>query len=106
MPINDLFRALQLGSEAAMMEPMTQVNGFITIIDLYRLTLKQVMQCTPGIASMYMEWVQQCMPLRLKAVHIVNNPKVFEVLFAFFRPFLSAKFRKRVNFLYFRFNQT
>lgn len=99
VPINDLFRALQLALEAAMLEPMTQVNGFIVIIDFHRLTLTQCLQCTPGTACMLMEWVQECIPLRFKAVHIVNNPTVFQILFACFRPFLNAKIRKRVRLL-------
>uniref|UniRef100_A0A336MZZ1 CSON009448 protein n=1 Tax=Culicoides sonorensis TaxID=179676 RepID=A0A336MZZ1_CULSO len=98
VPINDVFRALQLGVEAAMLEPMTQVNGFIVIIDFYQLTLTQCLQCTPGYARMLMEWVQDCIPLRCKAVHIVHQPAVFNVLFAFFRPFMNSKFRKRIHF--------
>lgn len=54
----DIFRALQLSLEAAMLEPMTQVNGCVTIFDMDDLSWAQIMQYTPNFALMFLEWVQ------------------------------------------------
>jgi hypothetical protein len=37
------------------------------------------------------------MPLRLKEVHIVNQPFMFNVVWQLFKPFVKDKLKKRVS---------
>jgi hypothetical protein len=42
-------------------------------------------------------YFQEAMPLRLKEVHFVNQPFLFNMVWQMFKPFVKDKLKKRVN---------
>jgi len=60
------------------------------------LSMNQVLHLTPSFAIMYLKWAHDCLPCQLKGIYIVNNSKFFNILWALFGPFLSAKLKDRV----------
>lgn len=81
-----------------MLEPETQVNGAVVIFDMNGLSMQQAFQFTPPFAKRIVDWLQDSVPLRIKAIHIVNQPKIFNMVFALFKPFLREKLRNRLYF--------
>ncbi|XP_003427226.1 alpha-tocopherol transfer protein-like [Nasonia vitripennis] len=96
--LNQIFRGVILNLEVAIVEPKTQVSGVRVIIDMEGLSLGQVTYFTPGFASAIIEFVQRSLPCRLKGVHIVNQSFIFDMVFAFFKPFLHGKLKDRIFF--------
>lgn len=81
-----------------MLEPETQVCGAVVIFDMDGLSLNQVWQFTPAFARRIVDFLQESMPLRLKGLHVINQPKIFNMVFAMFKPFLKEKLRNRIYF--------
>ncbi|XP_018897662.1 alpha-tocopherol transfer protein isoform X2 [Bemisia tabaci] len=96
--LDEVFKGAVLFLEAAMMEPASQVAGAQVIFDMDGLTLQQTWQFTPPFAKRIVDWLQDSVPLRIKGIHIVNQPYIFNMVFALFKPFLREKLRSRVIF--------
>lgn len=81
-----------------MLEPQTQVCGLVVIFDMDDLSLQQALQFTPFSAKRMVDFLQDAIPMRIKNMHIINQPKIFNVVFALVKPFLREKLRGRVIF--------
>lgn len=100
--LDEIYKGCVLYLEAAMLEPTTQVAGAVVIFDMDGLSLQQTWQFTPPFAKRLVDLLQDAMPLRIKNLHIINQPYIFNMVFALFKPFLREKLKSRVSFLYIR----
>jgi hypothetical protein len=96
--LDEVFKGVVLFLEAAMLEPETQVHGAVVIFDMEGLSLQQTWQFTPPFAKRIVDWLQDSIPCRVKNIHIVNQPYIFNMVFALFKPFLREKLRSRLIF--------
>lgn len=94
-----MFKGCVVFLEAAMLEPETQVHGAVVIFDMDGLSLQQTWQFTPQFAKRIVDWLQDSVPMRIKGIYIINQPKIFNVVFALFKPFLREKLRNRIIFI-------
>ncbi|KAF5274944.1 hypothetical protein FQR65_LT04285 [Abscondita terminalis] len=93
-----VFKMLYLMHEAAVLEPETQIRGGVVILDFDGLTTKQVMALTPAVSMRLLSFIQEAMPLRLKEVHIVKQPFIFNMVWTIFKPFIKEKLKGRLHF--------
>ncbi|CAH1276786.1 unnamed protein product [Diabrotica balteata] len=96
--LDEVFKGCVLFLEAAMLEPESQVCGAVVIFDMDGLSISQTTKFTPSFAKRIVDWLQDSVPLRIKNIHIVNQPYIFKVVFALFKPFLREKLRNRIIF--------
>lgn len=96
--LDEVYKGAVLFVEAAMLEPETQICGAEVIFDMDGLSLQQTWQFTPPFAKRIVDWLQDSVPLRIKGIHIVNQPYIFNMVFALFKPFLREKLRSRIIF--------
>ncbi|XP_033315788.1 clavesin-2 [Bombus bifarius] len=95
---DQIFRVLYLVHQLAMWEPLTQIYGTVVIMDFEGLSMKQVMGMTPSFCMKLLTFIQEAMPLRLKEVHFVKQPFLFNMVWQMFKPFVKEKLKKRMFF--------
>ncbi|XP_065356435.1 alpha-tocopherol transfer protein-like [Calliphora vicina] len=96
IPIDDVFSSSTLCSELLQLEPQTQINGIVYIMDMVGLSFSQALHFTPYKAKRLLDHIQNNIPLRVKALHIVNQPRIFQPIFAAAKPFFTSKFANRI----------
>lgn len=95
---DQLLRILYLIHLVALLEPETQIRGAVVIMDYKDLGYRQIRAFTPTFAMKLMTFIQDAMPLRLKEVHFVHNPMLFNVVWKVIKPMVKEKLNKRVSF--------
>ncbi|KAH8024168.1 hypothetical protein HPB51_021789 [Rhipicephalus microplus] len=78
-------------------DPMAQTLGIVIMVDYEGLTTEKVMAMNLGLIKRLLDYFQDCMPARLKAVHILNEPYAFDVLFSLAKPFIKQKMAERLK---------
>lgn len=56
---------------------------------------------SPSFSMKLLGFIQNAMPLRLKEVHMVKQPFIFNIVWNMFKPFIKEKLKKRVRFFFF-----
>ncbi|XP_031345362.1 alpha-tocopherol transfer protein-like [Photinus pyralis] len=95
---DQLFRIFYLIHEAALLEPETQVRGAVVMMDFDGLGHRQALAFNPAFSMKLLGFIQDAMPLRLKEVHIVKQPFIFNIIWTIFKPFIKEKLKSRLFF--------
>lgn len=74
-----------------------QVNGFVLICDMKDFSFWHLRQFSFGHLKVLAHTVQDAFPARFKAIHVVNQPGIYDYIYACIRPFLKAKIVKRIH---------
>ncbi|XP_021703685.1 clavesin-1 [Aedes aegypti] len=96
VPFTEMIRAAHALLTIASLEPLTQLNGLIYIVNFDKMKLSQLGQFSPKFVKHCLEYGQKSASMRVKAIHIINNAKVFDMLFTIFKPFIGKKWSQRI----------
>lgn len=72
--LNDIFKISVLYLESALWEPETQIMGVVVIFDMNGISLETALELTPEFGELLVDWLQNCIPLRIRGIHLVNEP--------------------------------
>lgn len=53
---------------------------------------------TPASSKRLLTFIQDAMPLRMKEVHMVKQPFIFNMVWSLFKPFIREKLKNRIFF--------
>ncbi|KAK6303306.1 hypothetical protein J4Q44_G00257600 [Coregonus suidteri] len=94
-PFEDNIRAIYLTLEKLIQPEETQVNGIVILADYTGVGLSQASNPGPFLAKKVVSILQDSFPIRIKAVNIINEPRIFKGIFAIMKPFLKEKMAER-----------
>uniref|UniRef100_H2ZHQ0 CRAL-TRIO domain-containing protein n=1 Tax=Ciona savignyi TaxID=51511 RepID=H2ZHQ0_CIOSA len=95
--IYDLMAYSVICMEKVLQEERYQICGVATIEDMDNFNLAMILKTSPrAMAKMNNIW-QEAMPLRFKAVHLLNEGRVYDIIMAIFKPFMKSKLLKRIH---------
>lgn len=94
---DQLFRIFYLVHVAAQVELESQVLGVVVIMDFDGLGMKQIRGLSPSFSKRLLTFIQEAMPLRMKQIHMINQPYLFNMVWQLFKPFIREKLKSRVN---------
>lgn len=90
-------RAVVLSLEHLVRDPATQTLGVVMMFDYAGLTVDNVLACNVGLMRQGFEYLQECVPIRLKAMYVVRHGAAFDMFFAIIKPFMKAKIIQRIR---------
>lgn len=97
--LSELSRAALLVTGSGQLEDAAQIRGVSGIVDLKGFGLQHLGLLTPSFLKKAVHITQDCWPVRIKALYMINCPKVFEILFAAVKPLLRYKLMSRIHFI-------
>nr|WOJ45602.1 alpha tocopherol transfer protein [Cynoglossus semilaevis] len=92
-----VFRVSLMTSELISMETQTQRRGLKVIFDLSGWSLGHALQINPSLGRKISSVLSDSFPLKVRGIHLVNEPIFFRPVFAMIRPFLPEKIKQRIH---------
>ncbi|CAN7987346.1 unnamed protein product, partial [Ixodes hexagonus] len=98
LPYHELQQASMMCFEHMAADPSSQTAGISIIVDYHEFTPDKVFSCRIGLMRRAVEYMQGCLPVRMKAIHVVRQSYAFDLLFGLIRPFMKKKLVDRFHF--------
>ncbi|CAL1283641.1 unnamed protein product [Larinioides sclopetarius] len=85
-------------NEKAEDNEITQICGITSITDMKDFSWSHLMYLPLETLKCFVFAVQDCLPVRHKSIHVVNNPSIFALVFSLLKPLIHKKMRDRIHF--------
>lgn len=92
-----VYQAVLLTLERLVEDEAVQANGVVAILDWSNFPARLTTSLSPKLLRLMLDGLQDAFPLRLGAIHLVNQPWYVEAALGLARPFLKEKLRSRIH---------
>lgn len=92
----DNLRANLIAIEMLIEDEQTQICGVVIVADFREFGFSQAKAMQPFVFKNYGNVLLNCIPVRIKGIHIIEQPRIFTVIFAIVSQFMKEKLKKRV----------
>lgn len=96
--VDDIFKMFYLIHVVALQETESQVHGGVMIMDYHNMGWSQATAVTPSASRRQLTFLQDALAARLKEVHVIRQPMIFNVVWNLCKPFVREKLRNRMFF--------
>ncbi|XP_049272335.1 clavesin-2 [Rhipicephalus sanguineus] len=93
----DLHRAGLFCLEHLARDPAAQVLGIVLLVDYGGFTVDKLLYVSISLIRKGLEYLQDCMPMRLKVAHNVRQSYAFDMFLTLTRPFIKQKLAERIR---------
>lgn len=96
-PVYDIFKTNYLTLSKLIQDEETQVSGIILLADLKGVGFGHLTHTTPFFIKRVVSLLQDSFPMRMKGVHYLNEPTLFDIFFTIARQFMKKKLLERIH---------
>lgn len=84
--------------EYAALDEAIQEHGMLEVLDFSNISWRQFMAMPPSLHKLSADLSERAIPIKFKKVHIVNQGRMVDMLWAVMRPFVSDEMKQRLCF--------
>lgn len=95
--VRTVYQAVLLTLERLVEDEAVQSNGVVAILDWSNFPARLTTSLSPKLLRLMLDGLQDAFPLRLGALHLINQPWYVEAALGLARPFLKEKLRSRIH---------
>uniref|UniRef100_A0A131XAX5 Putative phosphatidylinositol transfer protein sec14 n=1 Tax=Hyalomma excavatum TaxID=257692 RepID=A0A131XAX5_9ACAR len=85
--------------EWSLLDEEVQKRGFVFVLDYKGLSLEHLYHLTPPFMKRLVHITEKCLPVRVKAIYVIYDSLIFDVLFAITKPFMSRTLTERIHLI-------
>ncbi|KAK4878816.1 hypothetical protein RN001_011322 [Aquatica leii] len=73
-------------------------NGSVVLFDFCNVSLMHLTKINLNVLRIYLNYMQECLPLKLHVVHFFNCGSIFNIIFNLVKPFLTEEVFEKLQF--------
>uniref|UniRef100_A0A131Y162 Putative phosphatidylinositol transfer protein sec14 n=1 Tax=Ixodes ricinus TaxID=34613 RepID=A0A131Y162_IXORI len=90
-------QAFHLALEFLAADPSSQTVGISVLVDYEGLSMSKLLSVNISLLKQCAEFVLKCLPFRLKAIHVIRQSFVYDILMSIVKHLISRKFVERIH---------